>query len=325
LTSHASIPHRVTTTVITLVVPVILLAVATLVALSWADELPDPVAVHWGSDGADGFGSLASAVLPAVVIGMVTTLGMWALAFYAGHAASTRRNAAGASVGMAAFLSTIMLGSLAGQRGLDDAAQASGIGGTLVVAIVAGVALGVLAALLTPADVRQPAEVRVDAAAPRLDLAATERAVWRRSVFSRPTLTAGILAVLVLLVLTVLTRTWALGLVALLLAGALLCTIAFDTTVDERGFVARGLLGWPTVRVPLDEVVVARATTVSPVKDFGGWGYRLGRGGRTGIVLRTGEALEVQRTGDRVVVVTVDDAATGAALLNTLADRARAS
>ena len=57
--------------------------------------------------------------------------------------------------------------------------------------------------------------------------------------------------------------------------------------------------------------------------EFGGWGYRVGRGGRVGVVLRTGEALQVQRTGGRAFVVTVDDAATGAALLNTLAARSR--
>ena len=62
---------------------------------------------------------------------------------------------------------------------------------------------------------------------------------------------------------------------------------------------------------------------VSPFAEFGGWGYRVGRGGRVGIVLRSGPALQVERTGGRSLVVTVDDAATGAALLNTLAARAR--
>jgi len=148
--------------------------------------------------------------------------------------------------------------------------------------------------------------------------------MWQRTVFSRGALVVGVVAVLVVLVLTVVTRIWPLGLLALLLAGLLTTMVAFDATVDERGLLARGLLGWPTLRVPLDEVVEARATTIHPFKEFGGWGYRVGRGGRTGIVLRTGDALEVRRTGDRIAVVTVDDAATAAALLNTLADRARA-
>jgi hypothetical protein len=59
------------------------------------------------------------------------------------------------------------------------------------------------------------------------------------------------------------------------------------------------------------------------LREFGGWGYRVGTDGTVGIVVRTGEGLRIRRTGDRSLVVTVDDAATGAALLNTLADRAR--
>ncbi|MDM7832633.1 DUF1648 domain-containing protein [Cellulomonas edaphi] len=324
MTRRTHAPHRVATTLLTLVVPLVLLGAATLLAASWADELPDPVAVHWGAEGPDGFGSLASAILPAVVAGVVIAVGAWALAFFAGHASSTRRIAAGSSVGMAGFLAVIVLGPLEAQRGLADPTTAPGIATPLAVAIVAGLALGTLAAALTPADADQPAASAVDPSAPRLALAATERAVWRRDVFSRATLTVGVAVVLVVLGLSVVTRMWALGLVAAVLAALLLSMVALDATVDERGLVARGILGWPTVRVPLDEVVAARVTSVHPLKEFGGWGYRVGRGGRTGIVLRTGEALEVERTGGRVVVVTVDDAATGAALLNTLADRARA-
>jgi hypothetical protein len=40
-------------------------------------------------------------------------------------------------------------------------------------------------------------------------------------------------------------------------------------------------------------------------------------------VTRAGEAIRIERTGGRVQVVTVDDAATAAALLNTVAERAR--
>ena len=74
----------------------------------------------------------------------------------------------------------------------------------------------------------------------------------------------------------------------------------------------------------IEEVEEAVVVQVNPLREFGGWGIRTGVGGRIGVVMRGGEALEVVRTGGRRVVVTVDDAATGAALLNTLAGRARA-
>ncbi|WP_029289452.1 DUF1648 domain-containing protein [Cellulomonas sp. HZM] len=318
------VPDRLRTTLLTLVVPVALLAAATAVALSWADDLPDPVAVHWGTDGPDGFGSLASAIWPMLLTGVVTSVGAWALAFWAGRASATRRIATGTSVGLAAFLGCIMVGSLAGQRGLADAVDAGGFGPTLLVAVIAGLVLGVAAAALVRTDRPQPTTARVDRDAPRLDLGDSERAVWRRSVHSRPTLVVGTVAVLAVLVATVLTRMWALGLLAVLLAALLCSMVAFDATVDERGLDVRSLLGWPRVRVPLDEVERAVARQVEPISEFGGWGYRVGRGGRTGIVLRKGDGLEVHRTGGRILVVTVDDAATAAALLNALADRSRA-
>jgi hypothetical protein len=59
------------------------------------------------------------------------------------------------------------------------------------------------------------------------------------------------------------------------------------------------------------------------MRDFGGWGWRVGRGGRVGVVTRKGEGLLVERTGGRSIVVTVDGAAGAAGLLNALADRER--
>ena len=116
---------------------------------------------------------------------------------------------------------------------------------------------------------------------------------------------------------------WLTTVVAVVLAVVVMSMSRFSVVVDRRGLVVRGVLGVPRVVVPLDEVVRAGAVQISPFADFGGWGYRVGRAGRIGVVVRTGEAIEVERTGGRSFVVTVDDAATAAALLNTLAARSR--
>lgn len=52
--------------------------------------------------------------------------------------------------------------------------------------------------------------------------------------------------------------------------------------------------------------------------EFGGWGLRLSVDRRFGVVLRAGEAIEVTRANGKRFVVTVDDAGTGAALLEAL-------
>jgi hypothetical protein len=47
------------------------------------------------------------------------------------------------------------------------------------------------------------------------------------------------------------------------------------------------------------------------------------RGDRTAVVLRSGEALQLDLADGSRFLATVDDAATAAALVNTLAERAR--
>lgn len=54
---------------------------------------------------------------------------------------------------------------------------------------------------------------------------------------------------------------------------------------------------------------------------FLGWGIRV-IGRRIGVLIREGEAIEVTRTDGRVFIVTVPQAARGAALLNAVAARA---
>lgn len=70
--------------------------------------------------------------------------------------------------------------------------------------------------------------------------------------------------------------------------------------------------------MPLDEVASASAREIDALAEFGGWGYRAHR---TGMVMRSGEGLVVRLDGGREFAVTVPDARTAAALLNTLVER----
>jgi len=82
----------------------------------------------------------------------------------------------------------------------------------------------------------------------------------------------------------------------------------------------RGPAGWPRSRIALNEVATATAVNVEALGSFGGWGWRRVPGA-LGVVLRSGEALRVERKEGHALVVTVDDAATAAALLTALASR----
>jgi hypothetical protein len=132
-----------------------------------------------------------------------------------------------------------------------------------------------------------------------------------------------LVAVAVVLALVIVTQIWALLIVVVVLGILIVSMFRWVVRVDSTGLTIRSAIGWPRVGVPLEEVVRADVIQVRPLRDYGGWGLRVGRGGRVGVILRSGEAIVVQRTGGRSVAVTVDEAATGAALLNALADQAR--
>lgn len=325
-TRRPTIPHRRATTLLTLVAPLALTVLAVVVALTWVDDLPDPVATHWGPGGTpDDFSSLTGALTLLVLTSVFLSLSCWLLALRLGAEATTRRIAAGTSVGVTALLAVVVVGSLAQQRGLADARDAGPVTGVLVGAFAAGIALGVLAALLVPGDPDVTATDAPPADAARLPLAPGERAAWTATVWSPAAVGVALPVVALQVVLSILLDTWVLIAVAAVIAALLATMLVLRVTVSAAGLVARSPLGWPRVHVPLDQVVAAHAEAVSPLRDFGGWGYRVALDGRAGFVLRAGDAIVVERTGGRTTVVTVDDAATAAALLNTLAERARVS
>lgn len=315
--------HRRSTTLLALGLPLVVLGTAAAVAWSWKDALPDPVATHWGTDGVDGFSSLGEAVAVLLVIGAATAIGLWALAWRAGTATSARRTVNGMNTWLALFLSGILLGTLHAQRGLSDAADVGPVGGAIALALLVATVGGAIAALVTPAEHTGPTDDPVAPGASRLPLGEDERAVWFRRTRSGAGAAVVALATLGAAAAAVATDQWWMLLVALALLALSAATFSWVVRVDATGLTASSTLGVPRTHVPLDEVVEARATTVRCFRDFGGWGWRTALDGRTGIVLRSGDALEVTRSGGSVLVVTVDDAATGAALLNTLAARVR--
>ncbi len=166
-------------------------------------------------------------------------------------------------------------------------------------------------------------------ASPALPLRDGEIVAWTGRVRT-PAWLLVLLIVLVVLfvaggVIGVLSVGW-IGWPAFLAAGLLLLSmlllLGFRASAGPTGFAVRSLIGWPRFRVRAEDLVRAGVVHVDPMADFGGWGMRWvpgADGGRWGIVTRRGEGLEVVRRGGRSIVVTVDDAATAAAVLETYA------
>jgi hypothetical protein len=115
---------------------------------------------------------------------------------------------------------------------------------------------------------------------------------------------------------------WWKGLALLFFALAFLFSAVY-VTVNDDGMNIRLGGRIPARRIDLAEIRSANVIDLEPAR-WGGWGWRVAPG-RSAIVLRRGDAIEITFPNDRQFAVTVDDAATGAALLNGLMARATRS
>jgi len=320
---------RRTFAILALWIPLGVVAAVAIAQAAMIPALPDPIAVHWGTTGEpDGFG--APWTLPLLTLGV----GGGLTALLAGIALVERPRATsrtsyrflGAVVGaMTGFLAVLMLGLAIMQVGVDDAATVTGTGWLALMGLVAAAALGLTWFFVIdepPRAAPEPAHV-----AP-LGLEPGERAVWVRtaSISRAGAITMGALLggtnifLIVLMAAQLRTRgsiEWPLwGTFALVLVVTILSTqmLRIRVRVDRNGLAVSSPVGWPRVRVPIDELTSAEVVHVSPMAEFGGWGWRHGAGGQ-GFVVRAGEGIRVSRTGRGDVTVTVDDAETAVALL----------
>lgn len=197
----------------------------------------------------------------------------------------------------------------------------------LVVIGVTGVALAAIALMIGLFKMRDPEGV-VDPEP--IELAPGEVAVWTRTATAAPgfywAVGLGIafsIAASVAVVLATSGRGWPVVILPVTLLVLLAATGGWRVSAGPSGLTVRGLFGLPVMRVPVDDIERVVAVGVHPMRDFGGWGIRgaIGPTGhwRTGVVVRAGDAIEITRRSGKQFVVTVDDAATGAAVLKAAA------
>ncbi|MDI2127683.1 DUF1648 domain-containing protein [Yinghuangia seranimata] len=293
----------------------------------WHGRLPDDVATHVGDGGhADGYTSRGD-FLP---IAAALQLGLGAL--FTGLTWLNRANPTGARLiaasgtGLAACLTYVDAMLLYVNRGVADAHAVDVSPWHIAAAVTflpAGFALGWELAGPPPEDLPGAGEVP-PAEAGYLRARKSEVLVWTRRVTS-PVLAATGGVLLAVGVVVALLVGAAEGLALLLTGPLLLLFAAVRVTVDAEGVQVRyGALPRPRTRVPLARIERAGTCDVRAFKEFGGWGYRV-KAKATGVVLRSGEALELSLAGGTRFVVTVPDARTAASVVNTLAARSRSA
>lgn len=328
-----TVPSRARTAyaAVGVVLPLAATAVSVAAQLVWLPQLPDPIAVHWSGSGApDGFGPVWSLPLLTGLVGVGITALLGAMVWGSLRAGvwSTAQRFLGTIVaGFVTFLAVALTFSAGMQIGIADAADGPGAAGALLAGAAAGVVAAIVAWFLLP----RPHEAHATPAphAAPLALRDGERAAWlRTATMSRGILVLAFVAIALPLVIAVVFAPLEAGVTLIAAASALgvgmlvAATTAFRVRVDATGVTVRSLLGVPRMHVSLDDITGAAVTHVEPLAQFGGWGLRWAADGRFGVILRRGEALEVRRIGRGAFVVTVDDAATAAGLLQALAVRA---
>ncbi|WP_337026629.1 DUF1648 domain-containing protein [Microbacterium sp. LB16] len=323
---------RLTFFVVAVIVPILITAVGVVVLLSWLPTLPAQVATHWGVGGADAFGPPATYLwlLIGIGLGLPLLMAITTLAAVGAHWGGAARLMGALAAGMAAFAAVMSLGSLAIQRDLTDPADVPGIGGLIALGFAALLVIGALAWLVQPRVRPEPGRTLEPRHA--VHVAQGERVVWVSTV----TMPRGALAFLFLVLLGLVALAvymlgtgveggWIVAIVVAVVAFALAATASFRVRVTPEGFAARALLGWPRIRIPLDEIASARAVEISPFGEFGGWGWRIAGGVRTGIRMRPGPAIEISPPDPRPVLVTLAGAEEAAAPVEAYAGPAHAA
>ncbi|MDW4917096.1 DUF1648 domain-containing protein [Streptomyces californicus] len=306
---------------------VLALIVGLVVQLTVQDRLPDRLAVHFDAGGsADRYMGITAYLLCG--LGTLLVLGaLWAVFAVNGKLYGRGRSwLIGGGFALAAFLGYLLITVLLVNVDAPEGGPTDGFPlWHVAVAVGAGAVawpIGALLSRLAPAPEGPDDGDGGGAIRERIELADGEVAGWARGIGAwwAP------LAVLALLAAAV-----AVGRDLSWFAGAPLAVLALvigtfcrpHVTVDRRGLTVSGLLPKPRLRVPLERMAGADSRRVNALAEYGGWGYRV-RPDRSGVITRSGEAIVVSLTSGREFAVTVDDSATGAALLNTLLDRRRA-
>jgi hypothetical protein len=314
-------PRELRLIAVALVLPVVIVVIALGIVIAWLPQLPATVVVHWGVRGPDGFGPRESlpAVLAVVGLGIPFLCGGIILASRVTVVGLGHKAIAVVSLGTAIVVSVVVLAAVATQRGESGPAHAPSLTPWVLGGFAASVLLGVVAWFVMP---RWTRPVEVWQVAPPLTLNPEERAVWLGVArFPLPLLAVLLMPGVILggVVANVIARegglSWALVIVPPLITAALIGSADWRVRVDAGGLRVRSVLGFPAWNIPFDDITEAGTTSVQALPEFGGWGIRWAGRGRLGLITRSGAALEVHRRSGASLVVTVDDAATAAALL----------
>ncbi len=285
--------------------------------IAW-DRLPEPLATHWGLAGQpDGSMPRWAGLLTTAALVAVVGLG---ISILLSRHVEGRRSPSPESVGLTSLVSALAVGLawVTVYLNLDAGTweQAKRLSWWMVLAVVI-IALGGGVAGYGVGRRSLPASRASVSHAQVTELEPGEVVAWVGSASSPGQLLA-IVPGIVALVLVPAPFQWIA--IMLIVLGSLLSRVVIRIGAKGLTVLLGGFL--PVKSIPVEKIDVAAADHIDPSR-WGGWGYRL-IADASAVVIRAGDGIIVNLTSGRRFAVTVDDAATGAGLLNGLVARSRA-
>ena len=289
--------------------PAILLALIIVpFGLYWS-ELPDPMAIHWGVGG--GPNGSAPPLLTLVGIAGLYVAMVVAVRGALARAPYEAPSFVAGLFGVGSLLAGVSWLIVVANYGVDSWTFADEVGLLhLLVLLVIATVVGWFGWLLAGGGLVDGSESPT--AAPPLEMSDPDHTVWSGRGVGRLTVLIGIGMIVAGLVVW----GWS-GLLLVLIGIVALMFAVVRVTVGQLGAViSLGWWGYPSWKVPIDSISAANVETVNPMA-YGGWGYRV-RPGVRAIVVRSGGSLRLVREEASDLVYTVDDAETGAGLVNAI-------
>ncbi len=290
-------------------IPAVLLGMLVLpFALFWSD-IPNPMATHWGLGG-DPNGSMPPIVLLLLMAGLTAAV-WWGVARAVGRTPYEAPSFVAGLFGIETLLVAVTWLSVLTNRDETTWQDADSVGLLqIAMAVIPAMILGYIGWIISGGSgmERTPASEAI----PSLDVSSPHSALWSSRGQGR------ILQAIGVIVLVVAIAMWGWASFAVVLIALIVLVFAeVRVTVSQNGAViSLGWLGIPSWTVPISAIAHAEVETVNPMA-YGGFGYRL-RPGVRAIVTRGGEALRLVREEMPDLVLTVDDAETGAGLINSM-------
>ena len=297
-------PLRVHVALSVCLVPLLLSLACFAIGLSWHDRLPDPVAIRFGSGGEpnDWMGKTASYLFDAALIfGLnVITLGLATFGLIRGKSGRLLGALLAGTIGM---VSPLLLATLYVQL---DGSEAGLGGNVFLTGLAVAIVCAAVTALTFPTRATEPERPTRSTVrhAPRTSLRPGEKVAYFGGQSGNPALLGTVSALIFgSTILVALVDWWAVAIT--LIAGIIaIPLIAYlRVRINENAVTWAFGLGFPRGTIALSDIESAEAIDINPV-DFGGWGYRI-TAGATGLIVRGGPGIRINRTSGRSVVISL--------------------